>query len=145
MAPGKNVLLSIVALAGLMLFTVACQLAGSAADDAATDNPLVGAWSQSSSIDDIYLQFNADGTFAVAPLYSDLEKFPTMSGTYAYEDHVLTLNVTPAPPNPQECSGETARFAVKLDQAGEFILEDLEWECTFFNYLSNHLRYILES
>jgi hypothetical protein len=96
----------------------------------------VGVWIQSISRDDLYLQFNADGTFSASHLYNDLEKFPAMSGTFTYEDSVLTLNATPDPPNRQFCSGETARFTVKLDQSGQFLLEDLDFECHQFNFLS---------
>lgn len=137
MAQGKKVLLSFVVLAGLMLFAAACQGAGDETGDDKTVNPLVGVWSQSSSIDDVFGQFTVDGGFAFAPIYSDLEKFPTISGTYTYEESVLTLNVTPDPAFPQECSGETARYTVVLDSAGGFTLEDLEWECDFFKYLSS--------
>jgi hypothetical protein len=98
---------------------------------------LVGTWIQSSNIEDFYFQVNADGTFAVAPLYNDLEKFPIMSGMYSFEDDVLTLNVTQDPPIHQECTGETAQFKVNFVQNDEFYLEDVEWECNAFNYLSS--------
>jgi len=129
-------LLSIVTLIGLTFFAAACQTSAGESAQVTTDNPLVGVWVQSSSGPDFYWQFTADGTYSISTLYEDLEKFSAMSGTFTYEDSVLTLNATPDPPNRQYCSGETARYTVKFDQAEGFILEDLDSECFRFTILS---------
>ena len=130
----KNLLIFVII--GLLLFSSACQAFQDSPQNASA-NPLVGTWHISSARDDAYLQVNADGTFAFAALYNDLEKFPRMSGTYSYEDEVLTLNVSPDPPNRQACTGETAQFKVNFIQDDEFLLEDVEWECNVFTYFSS--------
>jgi hypothetical protein len=134
MVAKKHLLISVIVI--LLLTSSACQASQDFPQNS-SDNPLVGTWIQSSNIEDFYFQVNADGTFAVAPLYNDLEKFPIMSGMYSFEDDVLTLNVTQDPPIHQECTGETAQFKVNFVQNDEFYLEDVEWECNAFNYLSS--------
>ena len=130
-------LLSIVTLIGLTFFTAACQTPAGETTQVIEDNPLVGDWIQTVLGTPLFFRFNADGTFSVAHLHNDLEEVPVMSGTFFYEDSVLTLNGTPDPPSRQYCSGETAHYKVKLDQTGELILGDVETECLDFNFLTS--------
>ena len=131
-------LLHIITLVGLIFFAAACQTPAGETTQVVEDNPLVGEWVQTASGDSNYVRFNADGTFSVAHLYNDLEEFPVISGTFIYEDSILTLNGTPDPPRLQDCSGKTARFTVKFDQTGELILEDIYVaECAKFNFFSS--------
>ena len=73
----------------------------------------------------------------MAHLHNDLEKYPVISGTFFYEDSILTLNGTPDPPRRQDCSGKTARFTVKFDQTDELILKVMESDCVLFNFAAN--------
>ena len=134
MIPKKYLLVSVVVV--LLVLSSACQASQDSPQDASA-NPLVGTWYQRSSLDDTYLQIKADGTFAIFLIYNDLEKFPMMSGTYSYQEDILTLEVAPEHSNRQECTGETAQFKVNFVQDDEFLLEDVAWECTMFNYLSS--------
>ncbi|MEA3438897.1 MAG: hypothetical protein U9R58_01290 [Chloroflexota bacterium] len=136
MSSRKVILLSIT-LIGLTFFTAACQTPAGDTTQVVEDNPLVGDWVQTIAGDPNYSRFNADGTFSVAHLYNDLEEYPVISGTFFYEDSILTLNGTPDPPSRQDCSGKTARFTVKFDQTGELILGVLESECVLFNFFAN--------
>jgi len=130
-------LFSLVTLVGLTFFAAACQTPAGEITQVVEDNPLVGDWIQTVSGDPNYLRFNADGTFSVAHLHNDLEEVPVISGTFFYEDSILTLNGTPDPPSRQYCSGKTARFTVKFDQTGELILGDMETECLKFNFFTS--------
>ena len=130
--------LSLVTLVGLTFFTAACQTPAGDTTQVVEDNPLVGDWVQTIAGDPNYSRFNADGTFSVAHLHNDLEKFPAISGTFFYEDSVLTLHGTPDPPTLQDCSGKTGRFTVKFDQTGELILGDIDTtECPKFNFFTS--------
>jgi hypothetical protein len=130
-------LLSIVTLVGLTFFTAACQTPAGETTQVIEDNPLVGDWIQTVLNTPLFLRFNANGTFSAAHLHNDLEEVPFMSGTFFYEDSVLTLNGTPDPPSRQYCSGKTASYSVILDQIGELILGDVETECLDFNFLTS--------
>jgi hypothetical protein len=133
----RILVLSVIPLVGLMILAAACQTTSDDNAQIVEDNPLVGLWIQTIKSNDLFIQFKADGSFYVSHLINDLEKFPAISGTYSYEDSVLTLNVPPASPTPLRCSGETASYIVKLDQSGEVILTDLIAECYDFNLLSS--------
>ena len=90
-------LLSIVTLIGLMLIAAACQTSAGESAQVVEDNPMVGVWIHTVADNDLFFQFNSDDTWSVSRLINDLEKYPLMSGTFTYEDSVLTLNATPNP------------------------------------------------
>jgi hypothetical protein len=133
----KNILLlPLVSLVGLLI-SAACQTPAGDPGQVLEDNPLVGDWIQTISSKSLYSRFNTDGTFSVAHLYNDLEKFPLMSGTFVYEDPNLILNTNPDTQTIQRCSDETASYTVKLNQAGGIILGNVEAECLDFYHLAS--------
>ena len=126
------IFIAVLSLLGSTLIVSACQTTAGENAQVGEENPLLGMWDQTISDDPLYMQFKAEGTFSVSHRVEDLEKFPGMSGTYTYEDSVLTLNVPSDSPTLLRCSGETGSFIVKIDQSEQLWLEVLDAECIEF-------------
>ncbi len=93
-------------------------------------DPMVGTWILRSQHDDVYMQLNADGSFAIAILYNDLEKFPQMKGSYEIDGDMLNITVDAG--RTLYCEEETGQYTIIPVDSDQFHLDKLAWDCKNF-------------
>jgi len=97
---------------------------------AVTNDALLGAWAKvltgMKTMPFFWLEFSADGTFAVTTNKENFDTDVTHLGTYALENDTLTLT---AGLGSVLCDGQTAAYKVQLYGDGTLELENLDVPC----------------